>query len=62
MTIKPDKEVLPVDEKNNEKVLMEQLNAISSNECSTNNLVIESTVTSIQNINNGKSDDYELDF
>jgi hypothetical protein len=62
MTIKPNKDVVPMDEKIDEKALMEQLNAVTSNECSTNNLLIEATVNSMQNINIGKSDDYELDF
>ena len=62
MTIKPDKEDSQNDENINEKGLMEQLNNISSNECSTNNLLIESTVNAIKNSNMGTSDDYELDF
>ena len=62
MTIKPNKDVVPVDEKMDEKALMDQLNAVASNECSTNNLLIEATVNTMQNINIGKSDDYELDF
>ena len=62
MTIKPNKDVVPVNEKMDEKALMDQLNAVSNNECSTNNLLIQSTVSAIQNINMGKSDDYELDF
>ena len=62
MTIKPNKDVVPVDEKIDEKVLMDQLNAVTSNECSTNNLLIEATVSTMQNANIGKSDDYELDF
>jgi hypothetical protein len=41
---------------------MDQLNAVTSNECSTNNLLIEATVNTMQTVNMGKSDDYELDF
>jgi DNA-directed RNA polymerase II subunit RPB1 len=62
MTIKPNKDVVPDDEKMDEKALIDQLNSVTSNECSTNNLLIEATVNSMQNINIGKSDDYELDF
>jgi len=62
MTIKPNKEAVQTDEKYDEKALLSQLDNNSNNECSTNNLVIESTVNSIKNINMGVSEDYELDF
>ena len=62
MSIKPNKETVQTDEKYDEKTLLSQLDNNSNNECSTNNLVIESTVNSIKNINMGSSEDYELDF
>jgi DNA-directed RNA polymerase II subunit RPB1 len=45
-----------------ESSLMEKLYSENNDECSTNNLQIESAVSNIKNINIGNSDDYNLDF
>ena len=45
-----------------EQELLNQISSETNNECSTNSLLIESSVASIKNINNGTSNDYELDF
>ena len=62
MTIKPTEDKVQTYEHYDEKTLLSQLDNNSNNECSTNNLVIDSTVNSIKNINMGSSEDYELDF
>jgi hypothetical protein len=63
MSIKPQAPTTePIDNDNDEQSLLNQISSETPNECSTNNLLIESSVASIKNINNGTSDDYELDF
>jgi len=49
-------------EESDEQALLNQITSETTNECSTNSLLIESSVASIKNINNGSSSDYELDF
>jgi DNA-directed RNA polymerase II subunit RPB1 len=49
-------------EESDEQALLNQISSETTNECSTNSLLIESSVASIKNINNGSSSDYELDF
>jgi DNA-directed RNA polymerase II subunit RPB1 len=60
MTIKP--QTSQPEEESDEQELLNQITSETSNECSTNNLLIESSVGSIKNINSGTSNDYELDF
>ena len=60
MSIKPHK--VEEEEESDEQALLNQISSETSNECSTNSLLIESSVSSIKNINNGTSNDYELDF
>ena len=45
-----------------EQELLNQISSETNNECSTNSLLIESSVASIKHVNNGTSNDYELDF
>jgi len=47
---------------NREDLILNQLNIESNDLCSTNNLLIESSVINIKNIDMGNSDDYDLDF
>ena len=60
MSIKPHK--VEEEKESDEQALLNQISSETSNECSTNSLLIESSVSSIKNINNGTSNDYELDF
>ena len=60
MSIKPHK--VEDEKESDEQALLNQISNETSNECSTNNLLIESSVSSIKTINNGTSNDYELDF
>ena len=60
MSIKPHK--VEDEKESDEQALLNQISSETSNECSTNSLLIESSVSSIKNINNGTSNDYELDF
>ena len=62
MSIKPQAPVMPREDESDIQALLNQISSETPNECSTNSLLIESTVASIKNINNGTSDDYELDF
>ena len=60
MSIKPHK--VEDEKESDEQALLNQISNETSNECSTNSLLIESSVSSIKSINNGTSNDYELDF
>ena len=60
MSIKPHK--VEDEKESDEQALLNQISSETSNECSTNSLLIESSVSSIKTINNGTSNDYELDF
>ena len=60
MSIKPHK--VEEEKESDEQALLNQISSETSNECSTNSLLIESSVSSIKSINNGTSNDYELDF
>ena len=60
MSIKPHK--VEENKESDEQALLNQISSETSNECSTNSLLIESSVGSIKNINIGTSNDYELDF
>jgi DNA-directed RNA polymerase II subunit RPB1 len=63
MSIKPQTTTTPQpSEESDEQALLNQISSETTNECSTNSLLIESSVASIKNINNGSSSDYELDF
>jgi len=63
MTIKkPQEPSRHSEEESDEQALLNQISSETPNECSTNSLLIESSVASIKNINNGISNDYELDF
>jgi DNA-directed RNA polymerase II subunit RPB1 len=62
MSIKPQAPSTQQEDESDEQALLNQITSETSNECSTNNLIIESSIASIKNINNGTSDDYELDF
>ena len=63
MSIKPQTTTTPQpSEESDEQALLNQITSETTNECSTNSLLIESSVASIKNINNGSSSDYELDF
>lgn len=62
MSIKPQESSTHKEEESDEQALLNQISSETPNECSTNNLLIESSVASIKNINNGTSNDYELDF
>ena len=62
MSIKPQSPSSHIEDENNVQALLNQISSETSNECSTNSLLIESSVASIKNINNGTSNDYELDF
>jgi DNA-directed RNA polymerase II subunit RPB1 len=62
MTIKPPEPSTHSEEESDEQSLLNQISSETPNECSTNSLLIESSVASIKNINNGTSNDYELDF
>jgi DNA-directed RNA polymerase II subunit RPB1 len=62
MTIKPQEPSTHREEESDEQALLNQISSETPNECSTNSLLIESSVASIKNINNGSSNDYELDF
>ena len=64
MSIKPQTTTTsqPDDKESDEQALLNQISSETTNECSTNSLLIESSVASIKNINNGSSSDYELDF
>jgi len=62
MSIKPQSTTLEPNDDSDEQSLLNQISSETSNECSTNSLLIESSVASIKNINNGTSNDYELDF
>jgi hypothetical protein len=42
--------------------LLNKLKQDSNDECNKNNLLIESSITSIKPINMGSSENYELDF
>ena len=52
----------PDDKESDAQALLNQITSETTNECSTNSLLIESGVASIKNVNNGSSSDYELDF
>ena len=52
----------PDDKESDAQALLNQISSETTNECSTNSLLIESSVASIKNVNNGSSSDYELDF
>ena len=52
----------PDDKESDAQALLNQISSETTNECSTNSLLIESGVASIKNVNNGSSSDYELDF
>ena len=52
----------PDDKESDAQALFNQISSETTNECSTNSLLIESGVASIKNVNNGSSSDYELDF
>ena len=62
MTIKPQETTREEDDSSDTQALLNQINSETNNECSTNSLLIESSVASIKSINNGTSNDYELDF
>jgi DNA-directed RNA polymerase II subunit RPB1 len=62
MSIKPQAPSTHNEDESDEQALLNQISSETPNECSTNSLLIESSVASIKNINNGASDDYELDF
>jgi DNA-directed RNA polymerase II subunit RPB1 len=62
MSIKPQAPSTYAEDESDEQALLNQISSETPNECSTNSLLIESSVASIKNINNGTSDDYELDF
>ena len=64
MSIKPQKDEYKQEDniEYREDILLNQLNSEINNECSTNNLLIESGVSGIKNVNMGNSDDYDLDF
>ena len=52
----------PDDKESDAQALLNQISSETTNECSTNSLLIESSVASIKNVNTGSSSDYELDF
>jgi hypothetical protein len=62
MSIKPQAPSTHTEDTSDEQALLNQISSETPNESSTNSLLIESSVASIKNINNGTSDDYELDF
>ena len=62
ISIKPQEPSTHIEDESDEQALLNQISSETPNECSTNSLLIESSVTSIKNINNGTSNDYELDF
>jgi len=62
MSIKPQAPTVEENIGSDEQSLLNQISSETNNECSTNSLLIESSVASIKNINNGTSNDYELDF
>jgi DNA-directed RNA polymerase II subunit RPB1 len=62
MSIKPQTSTIEPDDSSDTQALLNQISSETNNECSTNSLLIESSVASIKSINNGTSNDYELDF
>jgi DNA-directed RNA polymerase II subunit RPB1 len=62
MSIKPQAPTVEENIGSDEQSLLNQISSETNNECSTNSLLIESSVASIKSINNGTSNDYELDF
>jgi len=62
MSIKPQTSTTEPDDSSDTQALLNQISSETNNECSTNSLLIESSVASIKSINNGTSNDYELDF
>jgi DNA-directed RNA polymerase II subunit RPB1 len=62
ISIKPQEPSTHNEDESDEQELLNQISSETPNECSTNSLLIESSVASIKNINNGTSNDYELDF
>jgi DNA-directed RNA polymerase II subunit RPB1 len=62
ISIKPPEPSTHSEDESDEQALLNQISSETPNECSTNSLLIESSVASIKNINNGTSNDYELDF
>jgi len=62
ISIKPQEPSTHSEDESDEQALLNQISSETPNECSTNSLLIESSVASIKNINNGTSNDYELDF
>jgi len=62
MSIKPQTSTTEPYDSSDTQALLNQISSETNNECSTNSLLIESSVASIKSINNGTSNDYELDF
>ena len=62
MSIKPQAPSTQSEDESEEQVLLNQITSETNNECSTNSLLIESSISSIKKTNNGKSNDYELNF